>query len=392
MIRVIATGDNHWDEHTRWDECVRIHGWIADLVEQERPDAFVIGGDIYERASTPKEREAVAAWLTRVAEVCPVVIAKGNHDRARDLALLARLATRHPIIVEERAGVHLVAGIAIATMAWPSRAALLAALDATDSAIANETEHAALEAVLRGFGVALDAHAGPSLLLGHFMVDGSMTSTGQPLHGHAMNVGLTSLALARADAVLMSHVHMPQAWDVDGKPVLYMGSPYRTSYGELEAKSVTLVELHETGGVASWWRIETPARPMLHVTATLADSKPELGEGYARVLLFDGELPDMQGAEVRLRYAVPSDEREQGKTLAAGARTLFLERGAVDVKVEETVIPVVRARAPEVAKALTLTEKVTAYWKSRDDVPEPARASALISKVHTLEEELAHAL
>lgn len=76
-MKILASGDHHWDEHSRFDECERIHGWIASQIEYERPDVFLSAGDIYERASTPRERAAVAEWLVRVAETCPVVIAKG---------------------------------------------------------------------------------------------------------------------------------------------------------------------------------------------------------------------------------------------------------------------------------------------------------------------------
>jgi len=81
-----------------------------------------------EVASTPDERAAAAAWLVAMAEVCPVLLVRGNHDRRRDCALLARLTSKHPIIVEEGASVHHIGGAAIAAMAWPDRANLAANL------------------------------------------------------------------------------------------------------------------------------------------------------------------------------------------------------------------------------------------------------------------------
>ena len=381
-MKLIATGDQHFDVHSRWEECLRVHAWIADLVEQERPDVFACAGDIYERASTPLERDAVATWLTHIAEICPVVIAKGNHDRALDLALLSRLSTRHPIIVEERAGVHYVAGFAIATVAWPSRSELLTAAGDAGAAGADDIASTALRNVLLGLGAELRQHAGPRVLLGHFMIDGSVTSTGQPLVGHAMNVGLADLGLAGADITIAGHVHAPQAWEFDGRPILYTGSPFRTSFGELEAKSVVVADFDERG-LVHWMRVETPATPMIHIEAALQF----LGAEWL-VVAEDAPTDEaVRGAEVRLRYRVDADLREQGRVCAEARHQQLLRAGAVHVQVEEVVIPTTRARAPEVAAAGArgLGPQLSAYWEARGTTPDATRAQELIRKATSLE-------
>ncbi len=53
---------------------------------------------------------------------------KGNHDRYRDLNLLRRLRTTHPVIVEEAAGIHVIAGVAFSAVAWPDIGSLSAML------------------------------------------------------------------------------------------------------------------------------------------------------------------------------------------------------------------------------------------------------------------------
>lgn len=384
MTKLIATGDNHWDCHTRWEECLRVHSWIAELVERERPDVFVSGGDIYERASTPLERQAVADWLTRIAEVCPVVIAKGNHDRALDLALLGRLSTRHPIIVEERAGVHYVAGFAIATVAWPSRSELLTAAGDAGAAGADDIASTALRNVLLGLGAEMQRkpHHGPRVLLGHFMIDGSVTSTGQPLVGHAMNVGLTDLGLVGADITIAAHIHAAQEWEFDGRPILYTGSPYRTTFGQSETKSVTVVEWDEAD-VMTWRRVETPATPMIHIEATLQF----LGAEWLVVTEDPAAEDPVHGAEVRLRYRVDADLREQGRQCADARRQQLLREGAVHVQVEEVVIPTTRARAPEVAAAGVhgIGAQLVEYWKARSNTPPDDRARELVRKAESLE-------
>src|SRR5690606_33414630 len=101
VTRVAVIADSHFDEHSRFEECVRLHGWIADDLRARRVDAVVHTGDVYERKSTPLERQAVADWVRRVASVAPVLVVRGNHDAVDDLPLLERLATEHRVIVEQ---------------------------------------------------------------------------------------------------------------------------------------------------------------------------------------------------------------------------------------------------------------------------------------------------
>lgn len=383
-MKIIASGDHHFDEHRKLAECVRIHAWIADLVRREQPDVFCSGGDIYERASTPAEREAVAEWLTAVAEVCPIVIAKGNHDRPLDAYWLRRLRTRHPVIVEERAAVHVIAGAAIATVAWPSRSAL-ATMAGGDGAGTEAAARDALAAVLRGLGSELAAHDGPRVLLGHFMIDGSKTSTGQELLGAEMNVSLADLALAGADVVLASHIHLAQSWEIDGRPVLMCGSPLRQNFGEMEEKSVVLLEW-EARDLVRVERVPTPATPMVHVDATWTrDVSVDGGAVCEGALVLAGGEPVVSGAEVRLRVHVSADHREAARRAAQEVADHYRERGAISVKVEEQVIASTRARTPEVAAAKTLADKLAALWESRNDVPDPVRRDALVRKLGELE-------
>jgi DNA repair exonuclease SbcCD nuclease subunit len=350
MTRVLFSGDHHFDESSRFDECKRIHAWMVDVARENHVDLFLSGGDIYEHLSSIREREAVADWLTAMAEVCPVVAVKGNHDRTADARLMSRLESRHPIIVEEAASVHTVAGVAVAAVAWPNKASLAAATHGMAGEQLDAVAREAYRAILMGLRPELAAHDGPKVLVGHWMVDGSKTSHGQPLIGGELNIGLADLVLPGADIVLCSHIHMPQEWQHDGTDVVMAGSPRRTAYGELETKSVVLVEWGN--GQMSWRRIPTPCTPMILIDAAFDDTLAWTEQ-------------DVTGAEVRLRINVPADQREAARHAANELREELLRRGAVMVKVEEQVDASVRARAPEVATATTLEDKLRAYWKAK---------------------------
>lgn len=374
---ILCSGDHHFDERSRFEECVRVHRWMVDLARREKPALFLSGGDIYERGSSPLEREAVAEWLTSMAEICPVVISKGNHDRPRDVELMRRLRTRHPVIVEERAGMHVVAGVAVAAIAWPEPAFLAAQAESQDAA--SEDLRAALGNILRGLGVLLSEHEGPRVLLGHLMIDGSVTSTGQPLLGQPINVGLTDLALARAQLGIIGHIHAAQAFDVLGAPHWYPGSPFRTTFGQLESKLVLMAEFGARGLVAVH-EIETPATPMIQVE----DEWGPVGEEPGWLVGAPGQARDWRGCEVRFRYRVPNDQRDAAKASAERWRERLIAEGAATVKLEQEIVVETRARMPSVVSARHPREKLEAYWAAKGFEP-GERREALLAKFAELE-------
>lgn len=403
-MKIFHASDHHWNHLSRWAECVRIHWWIAGKVREEKPALFISTGDVYERASTPEERLAVAEWYAMIADVCPVVVVKGNHDVHRDCQLLARLRTRHPLIVEERAAVHVIAGVAVAAVAWPERQHLLT--HARDhGADPDILAHEALQHVFRGLAAELDKHKGlPRVAAGHFMVDGCVTSVGQPLIGRPMHVSLADLALLNCDIVLMGHIHKPQDWKHGGVPMVYAGSPYRTAYGETEDKSIVQVEFglvkplddREPEQLMRWKRIPTPCAPMYLIQENWSregddsycfDAGPEAWVPF--------EAPDndpnlvlpLSGAEIRMRYTVDHEQQVPARVEAEKWKAQFELAGAADVQIEPVVTTTTRARAPEIAAAKTLADKLAALWKARDTTPESPRKERLIGLAQSLESD-----
>lgn len=366
-MRIVALGDSHFEEGPRFEECVRVHSWVADYIRREKPDAVLHGGDVYDKASTPLERLAAADFFRSVADVCSLTVAKGNHDRPRDLQLLASLQSRYSITVVEGADVVRAEGAAIAICAWPTRS----------SDLDEDGSRQALRNVLRGLGDELAPFTGPRVLLGHFLIDGSLTGAGQPLVGGGLGVSLADLALARAHVVLASHVHRAQEFDCNGVPVIYAGSSHRTDYGEAETKSIVSLEVSEDGYV-TWERIPTPARPMLLVDGHYDPT--ELGIAV--------DLPpdtSVAQADMRLRYAVALEHRDYARKHAEELRSIWLAGGAASVKIESEITASTRARSIEVSKARTLAAKVQAHWIAKNDVPEPSRAARLLGRIEAME-------
>jgi exonuclease SbcD len=370
-MRIAVVADSHFDQHSRFEECIRLHEAIARDATKRGVTLTLHAGDLFERKSTPDERHAAFGWLQQMAQLGPLIAVRGNHDELGNLPLAERLDSHHPIIVVEGARVVRMPCVAVAAVAWPRKAALLAAVGAESSEAGERSAGDALRGVFRGLGAELDAFAGTRLLLMHAMVRGSLTSAGQPLVGADLEVGLDDLALVGADAYLLGHIHRGQEWRIGNAPCVYPGSPRRTAFGEIEAKGYTLVTADGRDVTAEF--IELPATPMVHISAT-----------WSGVALASEDV-DVAGAEVRLRFTTNQDQRDGARVAAEQARQELLAAGAISVKLEEIVIAEQRARAPELAKAVTLEDKLEALWRAKNWDPGDRR-SALISKLRDLQE------
>lgn len=394
-LTVAVVADSHFDAHSRFEECIEVHRWIAEDIRDREVDLVTHSGDVYERASRPEERSAVAEWAQEVTTNAPLVVVRGNHDAVGDLALLRRLRTTFDLIIEEAAGVHRVptrrGPVSVACLAWPRKAHLAALVGDGDL---ERADGDALRAVLRGMGHEMERFEGPRILLAHAMVRGSVTSTGQPLVGCDHELGLGDLGLADADLYALGHIHRGQEFSIDEAPCIYPGSPRRTAFGELEEKGYILARFEE--GEGGRWRcvshelVRTPCRPMLQLNGEFHGEHVGLPGDVvvpAGIVLsfLPGDPGDVRNAEVRLRYLVEADRRDEAREYAARARADLLDRGAYSVKVEEQVVATTRARAPEVGRAVTLPEQLEAYWASKGISLDAERRARVLGRVAGLE-------
>src|SRR3990167_857447 len=387
-MRIACIGDSHFDSSAggRLNECVTVHDWICSDLARRGVDVILHAGDLFERKSTPADRNAAATWLQRCAAIAPVVVVRGNHDVPGDLRIMGELEAKHPIRVSECPQVDTVAGIAIGSLPWPRKAELLAQLD-RDASLeqAGEVAQEALRDVLRGIGSEMRTGC-PRLLLAHAQVRGCVTSTGQPLVGHDMELGLEDLALAGADIVLLGHIHKAQSWEWNRDnlevPIVYTGSPRRTAYGESEPKGYVLVEFEQRAdgrwGV-SWERVETPAQAMVLL-------EDESVDGCWRTSMTDDQIEQLAGSDVRFRYEVASDQREAARAAAEEVRRELVDQGAERVKVEECLRPTTRSRTADVAEATTTAAKLQRLWKVRGEEL-GAREPRVLGRLAEIEDE-----
>lgn len=404
-MKVIATGDGQIDQHSRLDEWKRVHAFIAEHVERTFPDVYLDSGDVYERRSTETERRCVREHLARVAAVCPIIVAGGNHEAPGEVEELNEIPG---VRAFERPGMcTIVSGLytaKVAVLPWPRLAWLLALHgEGKTSGEAHAIAREALRGVLRGFRQQWADHQGPKILMGHWQVDESRIGPDQPLRSCELVLSRDELRMSGADVICGGHIHMPQAWEDPGEaPVIYPGSPGRTAYAKGELVEKGVVEIDFEGTRPIWKRVPTPATPMLLVEAVYlpyvtGDLNDDGGwdEHYGLTVVdaagtaaddIDVRDPRWTGAEVRLRYTTPADL--QG--LADDAAKRWAERlravGAT-VKLERRLSIAASSRAPEVAEARTTAAKLDAFWNVRGIVPDETRRAAIMAKLAEIDGE-----
>jgi DNA repair protein SbcD/Mre11 len=211
---------------------------VVAVARAERVDGVLIAGDLYDRALPPVDAVRLAdEALSRLSEVCPVVVISGNHDSA------ARLGFGSALL--DRAGVHVrtsVAGIATPVELAGARVFAIPYLepDLARAELGCEGRgHAAvLGAAMDRVRAALDDR--PSVVMAHAFVAGAVPSDSERdlAVGGAASVGLG--LFGGVGYVALGHLHGPQRV---GSNARYAGSPVPFSFSEAgHDKSLVLVE------------------------------------------------------------------------------------------------------------------------------------------------------
>lgn len=400
MIRIAHISDSHFDERGRLDDVVKVHEAFCAAAAAAGVDLIVHGGDWFERRSTARERLEVAQLLLRLAEVAPVFGVKGNHDQPGDLELFNYLATDQRVEIEDQpvgrvAGPSIISvgpgrSVGMLPLPWFDKAHLVAQLDVT--ADAETTRRLTIEAAGRLLdhyrlrATALREAGIVPILVGHVLVAGSETSTGQTLIGTTVELAPSDLLNVGAAYCALGHVHKAQEWY--GGRVAYSGSPHRCNYGEPEAKGWRLVTLDDDGRFVSNEFVELPARQIVLVDLDWSDPATHchsLGSvgwnvGVGMGIVFNDRL---DGALVRVRYRVRAEDLHLVDENAL--RQAYERQGAAEVLVEAVIVTEARARAPEIVRSQTTAEKVDAYLAAKGIVVDEPGRERLRAKVGLLE-------
>ena len=279
---------------------------LVDVVRQEKVDAVVVSGDVYDRAMpAPDTVELLSQTVVRLVDAgATVVLSSGNHDSAIRLGFASHLL--------ERAGLHIRSSVSDVARpvsvagAWIYPIPYLEPALAAGPLEALERTHAGvLRAAMDRVRADAAGRAGRTVVMAHAFVCGGTTSESE----RDISVGGVSAVppevFSGVDYTALGHLHGRQEV---APGVLYSGSPVAMSFSEWRhRKGSLLVDL--SGSEAVVEQVDAPvARPLAllrgSLEALLADPAHRAAEqAWCQVTLTDPQRP--VGAMERVRRRFP---------------------------------------------------------------------------------------
>ncbi|KIL45201.1 exonuclease SbcCD subunit D [Jeotgalibacillus soli] len=291
---------------------------LIRIIEEEKPDALVIAGDLYDRSVPPTEAVNLLNDTLRKINVdmeIPIVAISGNHDSADRLSFgsswyrhsklyMAGKWTEEDTI--EINGIH----FHLIPFSEPGPIREQLGLNAIHS------HHDAMKAVVDTITKNMDTSI-PNVLVGHaFVLGGKTTDSERTLSvGGSGTVGADLFEPFSYTA--LGHLHSPDAIKHD--TIHYSGSLMKYSFSEAkQRKVVKIVDINEDGTFTVKERPLRPKRDMRELDGYLEElmdasfyQKQKLEDFLKITLLDEGALIDPMG---RLRQVYPNVLHLERKT------------------------------------------------------------------------------
>ena len=308
---------------------------ILRIIDEEKGDAGLIAGDVYDK-SVPSA-EAVTLFDDFLCELAqrkvPTLIISGNHDSPERLAFGNRLM--------EESGIHIspVYDGSVSTItlsdehgdvdfwllpflkpAHVKRYFPDADIESYTDACRVAVEHMGIDTTIR------------NVLLTHQFVTGASTCESEEISvGGSDNVEAS--VFADFDYVALGHIHGPQ--NIGTNKIRYCGTPLKYSFSEEHHhKSVTVVNLNAKGELNLELRPLTPKHDLRSIRGTFAELTDKAfydgtaTDDYLRIILTDEE--DVPEAIGQLRVINPNIMKLTYDNTRT--RTNQIIDGAVDVQ------------------------------------------------------------
>ena len=327
-MKIIHTSDWHLGarlhEEDRFGEQQAFLEWLLQLMEDEKPDALVVAGDVFDvKAPSPAAQRLYYGFLAKVVKsgTCDqVVVVAGNHDNAGLLAAPAKLLGELDIAIVARAqggeavseeivevkgadgATHLV--IAAVPFMYEAELANFGAEEVSPDA-SREARVAAgwrrhyADVIAAARAVAPNV---PLVVTGHCTAANADFSDAESERCRRIG-GIDAFdvaPLAAADSVALGHLHRPQPVKGHEAKMFYSGSPLRMSFDEANGAKYVNVVTFAAGAPPDVRWVEVPqAVPILTVEGTPEEVRARLCElvvDKGRLRYVRLRLKDFEGA------------------------------------------------------------------------------------------------
>lgn len=288
---------------------------ILEICDENRPDAVLIAGDLYDRSVPPGEAvELLDEFLTQLSSRgLPVFAVSGNHDSPERLDFGSRIMRRNGVTIAGSFRGHM-EKTTLSDKFGPVNVWLLPFLKPAlaEPYFPPEQTGTYEDAVRAAIGASEIPEKERNVLVAHQFVTAFGTQP-ETCDSETVSIGgadqVDASVFAAFDYVALGHLHGPQRI---GRPaVRYAGSPLKYSFSEArQKKSVTFVELKEKGRVEISTVPLVPLHDMREIRGPITElTKPENAEfgsreDYIRATLTDEHA--VADAAERLRAVYPN--------------------------------------------------------------------------------------
>ena len=333
-MKIIHLSDLHLgkrvNEFSMLEDQAYILTKIINVIDEERPDAVILAGDLYDKSVPPAEAVTLLDdFLVRlVRRSVQVFVISGNHDSPERVAFAGRLI--------EQSGVHLspvyngtVTPITLEDDFGPVDFYLLPFVKPAhvrrffpEQEIASYTD--AVRTAVNAMGMDFSRR---NVLVTHQFVTGAERSESEEVSvGGTDNVD--SSVFDGIDYVALGHIHGPQ--NIGSERLRYCGTPLKYSFSEADhSKSVTVAELRKKGTLEIHTVPLIPKRDLRELRGSYLELTARSNyagtdtEDYLHITLTDEEdIPDV-AAKLRVIYPnlmkLDYDNRRTRSQTAVGA-------------------------------------------------------------------------
>jgi DNA repair protein SbcD/Mre11 len=245
---------------------------FVELVKEEKPDAVVIAGDLYDRSVPPTEAVDLLdeiLYRINVELNTPIVAVSGNHDSAERLSFGSSWYKHSHFYLKGKITADFtpvnINGVNFHCIPYAEPGTVRQLLN--DDSI--HSHHDAMEAIVKRINQVMNPEE-PHVFVGHAFVLGGKTTDSE----RTLSVGgsgcVGSEIFDSFHYTALGHLHSPDAIKHD--TVRYSGSLLKYSFSEAsQRKSVTIVEMGENGSFDLSERTLTPRQDMRELQGHLEE-------------------------------------------------------------------------------------------------------------------------
>jgi len=258
-VRLLHTADWHLGRNlegrSRQKEQEAVLAEIIDIANEEKVDAVLMAGDVYDSVNPPAVSEMLFYETMKQLSLDgrrSIIVISGNHDSPERIEAASPLALTHGITLVGRPSqkTHTIAvpfchqELVISAVPYPSEARLNECLsEMNEEELIRSAYDQRLSALFRSHAQAFKKQA-VNIIMSHLFIAGGRESDSErPIQiGGAYTVSPSSLNVG-ADYIALGHLHRPQNLAFGQTPGRYSGSPLSYSFSEAnQPKSVTIID------------------------------------------------------------------------------------------------------------------------------------------------------